>query len=82
MAKAVDRVGEVWYNKKGRREPSGAIWMPDRRLAPWGKYDEYFLKGGDCMDYSFLRLLCRLVEVGVIISFRVTKDKVYIIIKK
>ena len=33
------------------------------------------------MDYSFLRLLCRLVEVGVIISFRVTKDKVYIIIK-
>ena len=34
------------------------------------------------MDYSFLRLLCRLVEVGVIISFRVTNDKVYIIIKK
>ena len=34
------------------------------------------------MDYSFLRLLCRFVKIGVIISFRVTKDKVYIIIKK
>lgn len=34
------------------------------------------------MDYLFLRLLCRLVELGVIISFRVTKNKVYIIIKK
>ena len=44
--KAVDRVSGVWYNKKGRRKPSGAIWMPGRRLAPWGKYDEYFLKRG------------------------------------
>ncbi len=34
------------------------------------------------MDYSFLRFLCRMVEAGVILSFRVTKDKVYIIIKK
>ena len=34
------------------------------------------------MDELFLRLLCRMVEIGVILSFRVTKDKVYIIIKK
>ncbi len=34
------------------------------------------------MDYSFLRLLYRMVESGVILSFRVTKDKVYIIIRK
>ena len=33
------------------------------------------------MDELFLRLLCRMVEIGVILSFRVTKDKVYIIIK-
>ena len=33
------------------------------------------------MDYSFLYLLCRMVEFGMILSFRVTKDKVYIIIK-
>ena len=34
------------------------------------------------MNELFLRLLCRMVEAGVILSFRVTKDKVYIIIKK
>lgn len=34
------------------------------------------------MDELFLRLLCCMVEIGVILSFRVTKDKVYIIIKK
>ena len=34
------------------------------------------------MDNLFLRLLCRMVEIGAILSFRVTKDKVYIIIKK
>ncbi len=34
------------------------------------------------MDFYFLRLLLRLVENGAINSFRVTKDKVYIIIKK
>ena len=60
----------------------GNMGVANRRLAPWGKYDEYFRKGGDCMDELFLRLLCRMVEIGVILSFRVTKDKVYIIIKK
>ena len=60
----------------------GNMGVANRRLAPWGKYDEYFRKGGDCMDELFLRLLCRMVEIGAILSFRVTKDKVYIIIKK
>ena len=44
--KAVDRVSGVWYNKKGRREPSGAIWMPDRRLAPWGNMMSILPKRG------------------------------------
>ena len=34
------------------------------------------------MDFHFLRILLHLVEIGAINSFRVTKDKVYIIIKK
>ena len=34
------------------------------------------------MDLHFLRLLLRLVEQGIVISFRVTKDKIYISIKK
>ena len=34
------------------------------------------------MDDLFLRFLCRMVEIGTILSFRVTKEKVYIIIKK
>ena len=34
------------------------------------------------MDFSFLHLLYKLVELGTIYSFRVTKDKIYIIIKK
>lgn len=34
------------------------------------------------MDFSVIRLLCRLVEQGIVIPFRVTKDKIYIIIKK
>lgn len=34
------------------------------------------------MDFSVIRLLCRLVEQDIVISFRVTKDKIYIIIKK
>ena len=34
------------------------------------------------MDIVILRLLLRMVEQGIVISFRVTKDKVYIIIKK
>ncbi len=34
------------------------------------------------MEISFLRLLCRLVELGAVRSFRVTKDRIYIIIKK
>ena len=34
------------------------------------------------MDFDFLRLLLRLVELGALHSFRVTKDKIYIIIKK
>lgn len=34
------------------------------------------------MEFDFLRLLYRLVEFGAILSFRVTKDKIYIIIKK
>lgn len=34
------------------------------------------------MEFSFLRLLSTLLECGVICSFRVTKDKIYIIIKK
>ena len=34
------------------------------------------------MDFTFLRLLCALVEQGIVTSFRVTKDKIYIIIKK
>lgn len=34
------------------------------------------------MDFSVICLLCRLVEQGIVISFRVTKDKIYIIIKK
>ena len=34
------------------------------------------------MEFPFLRLLYHLVELGAISSFRVTKDKIYIIIKK
>ena len=49
---------------------------------PGGKYDEYFQKRGDYMDIVILRLLLRMVEQGIVISFRVTRDKVYIIIKK
>ena len=42
----------------------------------------YFLFGGGIMEVSFISLLCELVEIGVISSFRVTKDKLYIIVKK
>ncbi len=34
------------------------------------------------MDFSILCLLYILVEHGAIHSFRVTKDKIYLIIKK
>ena len=34
------------------------------------------------MDSFILRLLLLLVEKGIVISFRVTKDKIYLIIKK
>ncbi len=34
------------------------------------------------MDLFILRLLLLLVERGIVISFRVTKDKIYLIIKK
>ena len=34
------------------------------------------------MEFPFLRFLYELVERGAIASFRVTKDKIYIIIKK
>lgn len=34
------------------------------------------------MGFDFLRLLYHLVELGAVYSFRVTKDKLYIIIKK
>lgn len=34
------------------------------------------------MDLLVLRLLLALVEQEVILSFRVTKDKIYLIIKK
>ena len=34
------------------------------------------------MDLFILRLLLLLVEEGFVISFRVTKDKIYLIIKK
>ena len=34
------------------------------------------------MNELFLHLLLHMVEIGAILSFRVTKDKVYIIIKK
>lgn len=34
------------------------------------------------MEFEILRQLYRLVELGVIHSLRVTKDKIYIIIKK
>ena len=34
------------------------------------------------MDINFLILLSRLVESGIVSSFRVTKDKIYVIIKK
>lgn len=34
------------------------------------------------MDFSFIRSLYLLVELGIVSSFRVTKDKIYIIIKK
>ncbi len=34
------------------------------------------------MDLTFLRFLFYLVEQEIIISFRVTKDKIYVIIKK
>ena len=34
------------------------------------------------MEFSFLRLLAVLVQLGTVHSFRVTKDKIYIIIKK
>ena len=46
--KAVDRVSGVWYNEKGRRKPSGAIWMPDRRLASLIRGEmQIFPQGGD-----------------------------------
>ncbi len=34
------------------------------------------------MDIFILRLLLLLTEQGVLLSFRVTKDKIYLIIKK
>ena len=34
------------------------------------------------MNELFLHLLLRMVEIGAILSSRVTEDKVYIIIKK
>ena len=34
------------------------------------------------MEISFLRFLYNLIECGVITSFRATKDKIYITIKK
>ena len=34
------------------------------------------------MEFDFLRLLCRLVELGAVRSFRVTKAKINKIIKK
>ncbi len=34
------------------------------------------------MDLFILYLLQLLVEEGIVISFRVTKDKIYLIIKK
>lgn len=34
------------------------------------------------MDIFILRLLLLLTEQGVILSFRVAKDKIYLIIKK
>ena len=34
------------------------------------------------MDFTILRFLYYLVEQEIIISFRVTKDKIYVIIKK
>ncbi len=34
------------------------------------------------MGFSFLHLLYELVELGAVYSFRVTQDKIYIIIKK
>ncbi len=34
------------------------------------------------MEFSFLQLLYLLVERGAIYSFRVTKDKIYLTIKK
>ena len=54
-----------------------------RRLAPFGgNYENFLQRGGDLMDLLVLRLLLALVEQGVILSFRVTKDKIYLIIKK
>ncbi len=34
------------------------------------------------MDFYFLHLLDLLVDCGVLLSFRVTKDKIFITIKK
>ena len=34
------------------------------------------------MEFTFLHLLYNLVELGAVDSFRVTQDKIYIIIKK
>ncbi len=34
------------------------------------------------MEFSFLHLLGVLVERGIIYSFRVTKDKIFLTIKK
>lgn len=34
------------------------------------------------MEFDFLRILQLLLERGIICSFRVTKDKIYITIKK
>ena len=34
------------------------------------------------MDFTILCLLLRMVEQGIVISFRVTKEKIYVIIKK
>ncbi len=53
-----------------------------RRLASLGEIMSNFLEGGGHMDSFILRLLLLLVEKGIVISFRVTKDKIYLIIKK
>ena len=56
----------------------GDLW----RLASRGNDDIIFFEGGGAMEFDFLRILQLLLERGVIYSFRVTKDKIYITIKK